>query len=526
MIKVCPTCEQTYPEDTEFCAQDGTPLEVLQDDDADELVGRTLDGRWVIEERIGEGGMGAVYLASQRSVDRKVAIKTLRPELCNSREFVDRFFREARVASNIAHPHCVTILDFGQADDGTLYLAMEYLEGVPLTHRLDHPDLTTREIIRICAQISSALTAAHEQNIIHRDLKPDNVFLLSISDGSTFVKVLDFGIAKVLDAEEQMTKTGQVFGTPEYMSPEQCRGNQLDGRADLYSLGCILYQMLGDQPPFSNDTPMAVLVSHVNDSPRPIEENLAREDTPRQLCELCMELLEKDPDDRPDNARQVRDRLEAILDESRSTGNQTPAVTPAASEEGDEASGDAQSTGTAPTLAPSTGEIAADGGGERSTPGQTASVDDGATPTPAERFGPTNTVADQAVDDSKGVSAGFIIGVGLIALIAAGCTVGAAYAAYTQFFQEDDASSVFAFLDEEGSEDGDSEEDPAADSNDDGSDDERDPGGDEDDGSEDDKEKSEDGAKKDESKSGSSGAAARPDSDGRADETDDDEESG
>jgi len=288
-------------------------LQELEDDISDPLIGKVLDGRWVIEKCIGMGGMGAVYLGSQRSVDRKVAIKTLKPELSNSREFVDRFFREARVATKISHPNCVTILDFGQTADDTLYLAMEFLDGMELTERLDEGGLTAREIVEICIQISSALAAAHSSNIIHRDLKPDNIYLLSISDESVFIKVLDFGIAKVLDSEEKMTQTGQVFGTPEYMSPEQCRGDVLDGRSDLYSLGCIMYRMLAGKPPFQAESAMAVLVAHVSQAPQDVRELMTRDDIPEAFVELTMRLLSKQPGERPIDAPAVRAELEAIL---------------------------------------------------------------------------------------------------------------------------------------------------------------------------------------------------------------------
>jgi eukaryotic-like serine/threonine-protein kinase len=427
MIKVCPSCQQKYPEDTEFCAKDGTRLEELQDETEDSLIGRVLEGRWVIQERIGEGGMGSVYLASQRSVDRQVAIKTLKPELCNSREFVDRFFREARVASNIAHPHCVTILDFGQTDDGILFLAMEFLDGLPLSDRLRHPDLGVREIIKICIQISSALAAAHQQNIIHRDLKPDNVFLLSISDGSTFTKVLDFGIAKVLDSEEKMTKTGQVFGTPEYMSPEQCRGDQLDGRSDLYSLGCILYRMLSGRTPFESDTPMAVLVSHVSEQPPHISEVMDRDDIPEALIDLCMRLLAKSPDDRPADGQAVRAELEQMLGD---TSSGVSAVAAPA-----EPTSDTMAATAADGGAPASGSQSAPVSGSQSAPNQATD------PAASQRTNVTdgNTTAPAAVDAPKEKSSmGLILGVGLIVLLGAGCTIGAIYMGYSKFAGDGD----------------------------------------------------------------------------------------
>ncbi len=459
MIKVCPTCQQKYPEDTEFCARDGSRLEELQDAGGDPLLGRVLDGRWVIEERIGEGGMGAVYLASQRSVDRKVAIKTLRRELCNSREFVDRFFREARVASTIAHPHCVTILDFGQTDDGILYLAMEYLEGMPLTHRLQHPDLSVREIIQICIQISSALAAAHDNNIIHRDLKPDNVFLLSISDGSTFIKVLDFGIAKVNDSEEKMTKTGQVFGTPEYMSPEQCRGDRLDGRSDLYSLGCILYRMLGGHPPFESDTPMAVLVSHVSEQPRHVREFIERDDIPDELSDLCMRLLAKDVDDRPADAQAVRAELETIL--ANTSPGATGAISTTIAQSDDQVSGE--------TLATEQARVLADGGSAQPSapnqppaePAAPAQAGDEAPQRPQTSDVDTSASLTAAPPQQNRSSLTLILIVGVGAVLAAGCVLGGLYFAYTKLGGDDGSSiSISALL---GQDDKSADDEPAND---------------------------------------------------------------
>ncbi len=280
------------------------------------MIGRVLDNRWIIEGKIGQGGMGAVYSGHQRSVDRKVAIKTLRSSLADTDDFVDRFFREARVATTINHPHCVTIHDFGQDDDGTLYLAMEFLDGQELTDRIEAGSLTLEEILRIGMQIASALSAAHDAQIVHRDLKPDNIFLLDIPGGGTFVKVLDFGIAKVLGSDTQMTKTGQVFGTPSYMSPEQCQGHPVDGRSDLYSLGCILYELVGGRPPFNGETPMAVLMAHVVNEVTPLSnlDGVARHVEPR-VESLIMSLLAKEPDERPATASIARSQLEQIISE-------------------------------------------------------------------------------------------------------------------------------------------------------------------------------------------------------------------
>ena len=312
MQKICPTCQRSYGDEVVYCPHDGMKLRLSRPEGDDPMIGRVLDGRWIIEKAIGAGGMGAVYLGHQRSVDRQVAIKTLRANLSETDDFVDRFFREARIATTINHPHSVTILDFGQDEDGTLYLAMEYLVGTLLSERIKEGDLTFEEILRIGVQIASALSAAHDANIVHRDLKPDNIFLLDIPGGGTFVKVLDFGIAKVLGAETQVTRTGQVFGTPQYMSPEQCQGHEVDGRADLYSLGCILYELVGGRPPFSAETPMAILMAHVVNEIPPLRQ---QRELPEALERAITSLLAKDPNDRPADASAARALFEALLAE-------------------------------------------------------------------------------------------------------------------------------------------------------------------------------------------------------------------
>lgn len=285
------------------------------------LAGRVLEGRWEVIRKLGEGAMGTVYLASQRSVDRTVALKTLRPELADSPEFVQRFLREAQVASALAHPHCVTLHDFGQTADGVLYLVMEYLQGQTLADRLHAGALPLAEVLEICMQIASALSAAHQQHIIHRDLKPENIFLLQMPDHSVFIKVLDFGIAKLMGAGPQMTNAGEVHGTPLFMSPEQCRGLALDGRSDLYSLGCILYYMLTGQLLFYADNPLTVMLSHINEPVPPVSRVATRQDIPPELMNLCMELLRKAPAERPASAPIVRQRLKALLDQFTSGPN-------------------------------------------------------------------------------------------------------------------------------------------------------------------------------------------------------------
>jgi serine/threonine protein kinase len=335
-MKVCPQCERQYGDDVQYCAHDGATLRDLEGEAEDPMIGRVLDGRWRIEEKLGEGGMGSIYLASQQSVGRQVAIKTLRTALSDSEEFVDRFMQEARVTTTISHPHCVTILDFGKTDNGLLYLAMELLEGEPLSERLSRGRLPLEQSLQIGIQVASALAAAHDHNIIHRDLKPENIFVLDITDDSTFIKVLDFGISKDLDDDQGMTKTGQLFGTPQYMSPEQCRGEDLDGRSDIYSLGCILYELISGRPPFQSDKSMNILVAHVQEEIPPLDEVTDRP-LPEGVVRAVMAMLSKEPSERPATAKAVRTRLKTLL--SRFDTSSSPAPT------------DSSGVGTAQTLA-------------------------------------------------------------------------------------------------------------------------------------------------------------------------------
>lgn len=310
--RLCTVCGRFYPADHLFCAVDGQALSLVADAHKDPLVGRTLDDRWVIRRRLDGGNMGTVYEASQLSVDRRVAIKTLKSDHTDKPGLSERFFHEAKIASTISHPNVVTVFDFGQTRDGTLYLAMEYLEGQSLAGRLKQGPLSIGDILKVAAQICSALIAAHAMRIIHRDLKPANIYLVDMPDGSIFTKVLDFGIAKALDSDEKLTSAGEIFGTPWYMSPEQGLGRPLDGRSDLYALGCILYEMLTGRAPFEASTPLAILTAHINEPVKPIEEATKRRDIPPELSRLCMQLLEKSPNQRPPDASATKFALKSI----------------------------------------------------------------------------------------------------------------------------------------------------------------------------------------------------------------------
>lgn len=309
---ICPDCLKQYGDaDLEFCPDDGARLRRLKvDPEEDKLLGQTIDEKWRIETKLGQGGMGAVYLAQQLNIERKVAIKVMRKGLDSGKEYIERFLREANVASQVSHPHMVSIFDFGQLEDGGLFIVMEYLDGDALGERVQDNPLTVNQALDVTSQLCAALAAAHAGGIVHRDLKPDNIFLLDMPGGDIFVKVLDFGIAKHLNAQKAVTQTGQVFGTPEYMSPEQCRGESgIDQRSDLYSLGCILYELMTGRVPFRASSLLKILFMHVSD-PIPALELKHPDGSLRELEEIALKLLEKDPDKRYGSALEVRQAIE------------------------------------------------------------------------------------------------------------------------------------------------------------------------------------------------------------------------
>jgi len=260
----------------------------------DPLIGRTIAGRYVVQERIGAGGMGKVYRARQEVLGRDVAIKFLSEHLTHDPSYRKRFMREARAANRIHHEHIIDITDFGETEDGLVYLAMEYLDGTPLNELIAQGSVPLARAAHIGLQVARALGRAHELSVVHRDIKPDNIYLLRGYDGD-FVKLLDFGLAHIA-GELRVTATGTVFGTPEYMAPEQARGAPMTAAADVYSLGCVIYEMLTGQLPFTGSTPDLVL-KHMRETPRP--PSYHKPSLSPELDTLLLALLEKEPADRP-----------------------------------------------------------------------------------------------------------------------------------------------------------------------------------------------------------------------------------
>jgi serine/threonine-protein kinase len=305
--QLCPHCGQGHPSSYTHCPNTGKALQTGR-----ALIGRTIADRYRIVGLLGEGGMGAVYVADHLRIGRKVAIKRLHPQLASDEKAVQRFQREARAAGATGHEHIVEILDLGYTDDGAPYLVMEYLRGLSLAQLLaKETRLPVMRAARIVGQLLAALAAVHENGIVHRDLKPDNVFLTRQGNDPDWVKVLDFGISKMKHEDDglDLTRTGVTMGTPYYMSPEQARGaKSIDHRADIYAAGVILHQCLTGAQPFAGENYHALLQQILRGDPRPpsaIVPGIARE-----LDEVVTRAMHRDPDKRFANAMEM---LEALI---------------------------------------------------------------------------------------------------------------------------------------------------------------------------------------------------------------------
>ncbi len=270
------------------------------------VIGEQL-GSYEVVSKIGEGGMGTVYLAKHHLLGRKAAVKVLLPELCRKKDVVERFFNEARAATLIQHGGIVDVFDFGVAGDGSAYLVMEFLNGESISERMARlGKMPQADVVRLGRQAASALAAAHREGIIHRDLKPDNIVIVPDSEvaGGERIKILDFGIAKLTTEDPQSskrTRTGMIMGTPDYMAPEQCRGagGELDGRVDIYSVGCVLYEMICGKVPFDGVGAWEVIAKHIQEPPTsPRSHTYQISDALESLILRC---LAKDPQERFDS---------------------------------------------------------------------------------------------------------------------------------------------------------------------------------------------------------------------------------
>ncbi|AEP11534.1 MULTISPECIES: protein kinase domain-containing protein [Chloracidobacterium] len=318
-MKACPQCRRTYTADIAFCPYDGRPLSQVSDEEElgeDPLVGRVFIDRYHLTARIGEGGMCTVYRGTHVLTRKLWAVKILHAELAAQRRAVKRFQKEAQAASRIDHANVIQVTDFGTSEEGYVYLVMEYLEGSTLKRAIqtDGP-FTLERTVHIVRQIGDALDAAHAQNVIHRDLKPENIMLLPTEEAERErVKVLDFGIAKVQEDTTDsapLTAQNMVMGTPQYMSPEQAKGLELDARSDIYSLGIITYEMLTGKTPFHGGPSKVILSKHANEIP-PSPRRL-RPDLSAHVERVIMRALEKSPLRRQQSGSEFARELELAV---------------------------------------------------------------------------------------------------------------------------------------------------------------------------------------------------------------------
>ncbi|MDX2020717.1 MAG: serine/threonine-protein kinase [Deltaproteobacteria bacterium] len=310
----------------------------LQPPQEESLVGKVVSDRYRIIKKLGEGGMGAVYLAEHVFIEKKVALKVLSPDFARKADLTARFLQEAKSASRIGHENVIDISDFGQSPEGLVYFAMEFLKGEDLGQAVRGGGaMPWRRAKPIVIQICKALGAAHAKGIIHRDMKPENVFLIEKEGRPDFVKLLDFGIAKVQTegGEEgpKLTRTGMIFGTPEYMAPEQAEGKVCDQRADLYAVGCVINHLIAGQPPFQADNFVGMLTKHLLEAPKPPSVLNPRMGITAELDALVLKALSKQPEKRHQNMAELMAAVEAIPtgdeDSASGSGTRGPVRTPA-----------------------------------------------------------------------------------------------------------------------------------------------------------------------------------------------------
>ena len=311
--KICPTCSTEYPLSERFCPRDGTALRSanVQAD----LLGSVIADRYHILKKLGEGGMGTVYLAEHVKMGRKSALKVMNPGMNTDPDAIARFNREASNASRLSHPNICGIYDFGETTDGIIYLAMEFIEGSSLTALIEKAgQLPPSRAASIIHQTADALQVAHDAGIVHRDLKPDNIMVAKNRDGTDLVKVVDFGIAKASSSDAQkVTKTGMVVGTPEYMSPEQLAGDKLDGRSDLYSLGLVAFNCLTGVLPFAAETAQEAMIMRLTDKPRSLADVRPDVSWPAALQATLDKALVRDVDERYKSAAQFGREFSAAI---------------------------------------------------------------------------------------------------------------------------------------------------------------------------------------------------------------------
>jgi serine/threonine protein kinase len=307
-MKYCPICERNYADDIDVCELDGATLRQSQAA-ADIWVGKTIKGRYRVIQKLGEGGMATVYLVEQINIERKAALKLLHGQYASDQEFVRRFRQEAKLAASLNHSNVIKVYDFDQAEDGSLFISMEYLEGKNLKEVMQTGSIDIARAVRLAIQIAEGLLTAHRAGVIHRDIKPENIMV--VGDGNE-IKLMDFGIARLREsgAATRLTRAGMIMGTPLYMAPEQIEGGEVTEKTDIYAFGIVLYEMLSGTAPFRAPTPAAILMKHLKEIPLPLRK--VRGEVPAAIEKVVSRALEKKPDRRPANMAEIVESLKDI----------------------------------------------------------------------------------------------------------------------------------------------------------------------------------------------------------------------
>lgn len=303
---VCPTCGLELPRSIGSCPKDGTPITIHGDP------GLKLVGNYEFIQFIGAGGMGVIYKAKHPILNRLVAIKMLHGHLVND-AIIKRFRQEAEAVSSLDHRNIIHVHDFGVSEHNQPYMVMDFIEGKPLSDVLQAHPLSMEAVINIAIQIAEGLQHAHDRSVLHRDLKPSNIMVTDYDCAVPEVKIVDFGIAKVLESEKtRMTQTGELIGTPQYMSPEQCRGGLLDARSDIYALGCVMFEAITGKALFSGHSMVSVIVDQMNTQPRTLQETRPDMSFPGHLEDIVAKVLAKDPADRYQSMNELAEDLIAV----------------------------------------------------------------------------------------------------------------------------------------------------------------------------------------------------------------------
>lgn len=308
----CWQCGRAFPGSTQVCPFDGTRLIALTiDEDYDPLLGQIIDDAYKLEARLGEGGMGTVYRCMDLNGSKQVAMKVLKADYLRDENIRRRFMDEARIIANLKHPNAVSMFDFGQMPDGNFYMIMELLQGESLAERLSYKFLSYKEILEIIPPMCEVLDEAHSMGIVHRDIKPENIYIQIDDDAIETPRLLDFGVAKQLE-NESFTRTGTLWGTPAYMSPEQARGDEVGAAADIYAIGIILYELIGGNLPFFASSQMGYAIKHMNEHPRSLLTMPGMQSVPKALDDLVLSTLAKNPADRPESMAELAQALRDI----------------------------------------------------------------------------------------------------------------------------------------------------------------------------------------------------------------------